>query len=82
MGVDCFAPKNSLLDRVLQYFAKYKKPDFLMAGTVTLGEHFYPGDYYRFSQMAVREIFLAGLIHTGVVKVMNPPRIIGWGRKP
>jgi SAM-dependent methyltransferase len=82
MGVDCFAPPKSFVGRMLRLIAKATNADVLMAGTVTLGEHFFPGDYYRFSEQAVREIFLGGLANVSVVKVMNPPRIIGWGRKP
>lgn len=54
----------------------------LEAATPTLGVHNYPGDYYRFSQQAVREIFLEGLNHKEVHRVLTPPRYIGIGRKP
>lgn len=81
MGVDCFAPEKSLLGKVLRFFARKTRDDILLAGTVTLGEHFFPGDYYRFSEQAVREIFLGGLRDVRVRRVMNPPRFIGWGRK-
>ncbi len=54
----------------------------LHASTPTLGVHNFPGDYYRFSQQAVHEIFLAGLVHTRVQRVLNPPRFIGIGQKP
>jgi SAM-dependent methyltransferase len=82
MGVDQFAPRKSMLGRFLRFFAKMTKHDVLLAGTVTLGEHFFPNDYYRFSEQAIREVFLSGLNDVQLRKVMNPPRMIGWGRKP
>jgi SAM-dependent methyltransferase len=82
MGAENFAPRKSLLGRVLDFFARTTKDDVFLAGTVTLGEHFFPRDYYRFTEQAVREVFLAGLRDTAVRRVMNPPRFIGWGRKP
>jgi len=53
-----------------------------LASTITLGEHQYPDDYYRFTEQAVRELFLEGLEERRCLWVMRPPRIIGWGRKP
>lgn len=82
MGLNTFAPANSILGRVLGLFARTTKDDVLLAGTVTLGEHLFPGDYYRFTEQAMREVLLGGLLGVAVRKVMNPPRIIGWGRKP
>jgi len=54
----------------------------LHASTPTLGVHNFPGDYYRFSQQAVQDIFLEGLVHTRVHRVLNPPRFVGIGQKP
>ncbi|HWB58245.1 MAG TPA: methyltransferase domain-containing protein [Chthoniobacteraceae bacterium] len=82
MGVEQFAPRQSLLGRALRFFARTTQDDVLLAGTPTLGEHFFPGDYYRFTEQAVREVFLGGLKEVAVRKVMNPPRFIGSGRKP
>jgi SAM-dependent methyltransferase len=42
----------------------------------------YRFDYYRFSDQAVREVFLEGMDAAGISVVPRPPRIIGWGRKP
>jgi hypothetical protein len=47
-----------------------------------LGVHNFPGDYYRFSEQAVREVFMDGLVDVSVKLVLTPPRIIAWGRKP
>jgi SAM-dependent methyltransferase len=82
MGVKNFAPRKSMLGRVLSFLARTTKDDVLLAGTPTLGEHFFPGDYYRFTEQAMREVFLGGFTDVAVRKVMNPPRFIGWGRKP
>jgi len=54
----------------------------LEAGTPTLGLHAYPADYYRFSEQAMKEIFLQGLLRVQTKMVMNPPRVIGWGFVP
>ena len=52
-----------------------------LAGTPTLGIHNYPGDYYRFSAQAMTEVLLAGYRQVRVQTIMQPPRIIGWGRR-
>ena len=51
------------------------------AGTVTLLVHDYPGDYFRFSEQALREVLLSGteVLATRVLQV--PPRLVGAGRK-
>ena len=49
------------------------------AATPTLGVHNYPGDYYRFSEQAMREVLLAGCRDVTVRVTMRPPRIIGFG---
>jgi SAM-dependent methyltransferase len=56
--------------------------NLLGASSVTLGLHPSPGDYYRFSEQAVREVLLGGYRDAGVERVLMPPRFIGWGRKP
>ena len=53
----------------------------LRASTATLRVHNYPGDYYRFSPQAMRQVLLEGLTDPHIRQVMVPPRIIGWGRK-
>ena len=50
------------------------------AAAPTLGVHRYPEDYYRFSEAAVRNVFLAGLVEPRVKTLLMPPRLIGWGR--
>jgi SAM-dependent methyltransferase len=82
MGVDCFARRKSILGLLLRLAAKMTKANLLLASTPTLGEHFFPSDYYRFTEQAMREVFLADFHPISVRRIMNPPRIIGWGRKP
>ncbi|MFI5182467.1 MAG: class I SAM-dependent methyltransferase [Thermoanaerobaculia bacterium] len=82
MGAGTFAPRDSFLGRALHLLACATKDDALLAGTVTLGEHAFPGDYYRFTEHAMREVFLEGLRDVRVRTVARPPRIIGWGRNP
>lgn len=55
--------------------------DGVAAGTPVLHVHDYPGDYYRFSEQALREVFLAGFELIEQHAVMAPPRLIGVGRK-
>ncbi|MCF8143877.1 MAG: class I SAM-dependent methyltransferase [Deltaproteobacteria bacterium] len=54
----------------------------LQHSTLTLGLHNYPGDYYRFSEQAFREVFLEGLERTTLRSILNPPRFIGSGIMP
>jgi SAM-dependent methyltransferase len=53
-----------------------------LASTPVLVPHEGPGDFYRFSAQAVREVFLRGVEVLECVTLMVPPRIIGVGRKP
>ena len=55
---------------------------WMAASTLTLRTHHHPGDYYRFSPQAVRDVFLADLRDVTVETLMLPPRIIGAGIKP
>jgi SAM-dependent methyltransferase len=82
MGLVNSAPRDSWSGRFLKLFARGARADWIRASTVTLGVHNFPGDYYRFSEQAVREVFLDGLVDVSVRLVLSPPRIIGWGRKP
>ncbi len=82
MGPLRLAPPRSLVGRLIGLLATVTKHDALVAGTSTLGVHNFPGDYYRFSEQAVRDVFLEGLVEKQVRWVMTPPRVIGWARKP
>jgi len=50
--------------------------------TVTFKLHDAPGDYYRFTEAAMRDVLLRGLEVLHVGSVMMPPRIIGAARQP
>lgn len=54
----------------------------LDASSLTLGIHNFPGDYYRFSEQAMREILLEGMEQVSTRLLLSPPRVIGLGRKP
>lgn len=51
----------------------------MLASTPTLVPHNCPGDYYRFSPQAMREVLMAGCTQVEVEVLMHPPRIIGHG---
>ena len=52
---------------------------WLTASTLTLQVHHYPGDYYRFSNEAVRQVFFEEFKEVEIETLMVPPRIIGSG---
>lgn len=37
------------------------------------------GDYYRFSEESIREVFFEGFNNILTLELLSPPRIIGWG---
>jgi SAM-dependent methyltransferase len=82
MGLAAQVPRGSLFGWLLRRFRRGAYADMIEAGTVTLGVHLFPGDYYRFSEQAVREVFMEGITQVSVRTVLNPPRFIAWGRKP
>jgi ubiquinone/menaquinone biosynthesis C-methylase UbiE len=55
--------------------------NMLFTSTLTYEIHDWPGDYYRFSPQAVREVILEGLEQIEVRTIMLPPRVIGIGTK-
>jgi SAM-dependent methyltransferase len=58
-----------------------RRPDgwAVQHSTLTLGVHDFPGDYYRFSEQAFREVILEGMRDVVIRTVLVPPRIIGAG---
>jgi SAM-dependent methyltransferase len=67
---------------LLRRLASHDVANALFTATLTLQVHNYPGDYYRFSEQAFREVLLEGLDNVEVRSVMVPPRIIGVRVKP
>lgn len=55
--------------------------DGVAASTQVLQVHDFPGDYYRFSEQALREVLFEGFELLEQRAVMVPPRLIGVGRK-
>ena len=53
----------------------------LSTATLTFEVHDAPGDYYRFSEQAVRDVLLGGCRDVDVRSLMLPPRFIGAGVK-
>jgi ubiquinone/menaquinone biosynthesis C-methylase UbiE len=66
---------------LLRWISKHHRFDFLFYSTLTFEIHNAPGDYYRFSPQAYREVFFDGFDSVDVHTVMVPPRVIGIGRK-
>jgi SAM-dependent methyltransferase len=56
-----------------------RRLEVALASTPTLVVHDFPGDYYRFSAQAMREVLLEGLREVAVTEVLSPPRLIGSG---
>ncbi len=54
----------------------------LMKSTLTFHIHNEPGDYYRFSPQAYKEVLFEGMKDVQVCTIMLPPRVIGSGVKP
>jgi len=81
MGLDSIFLKKSWMKKAIRIWSRWTGIESFDAGTLTLGEHLFPGDYYRFTEQAMREVLLAGLKDIQIQKIMNPPRLIGWGRK-
>jgi SAM-dependent methyltransferase len=55
--------------------------DFLFFSTLTYEIHAAPGDYYRFSPQAYKEVIFEDMEEVQIISVMMPPRIIGVGKK-
>jgi hypothetical protein len=53
-----------------------------LASTPVLGLHYYPRDYYRFSEQACKDILLGGLEPIEIRRVLSPPRFVAAGRLP
>ena len=82
MDLDCIFNKRSLFQKIMIFLGKLYDREALSASALTLGEHHFPGDYYRFSEQAVREVFFSGFINVKVYKALTPPRFVGVGYKP
>lgn len=68
-------PGNIVLDPA-------RPAEALAEATVTYKLHDAPGDYYRFTEAAMRDVFLRDLEIIEIASVMVPPRVVGVARKP
>lgn len=84
IGVPAFAPAppRRWIRRVRALPLLGARVEPLLASTPTLVPHDFPGDYYRFSAQAMREVLLAGLESIEVGTLLSPPRVIGSGFVP
>lgn len=82
MGIEHIVPGPTRSAHFLRRLMQLLGGPSLPAGTLTLGEHHFPGDYYRFSEMALRDVLLEGWDILETLTIMHPPRLLGCGRKP
>lgn len=78
VGVPSFV--KSGLNQWIKRLSFWRKGQIDVA--LTYGIHEAPGDYYRFSPMAVKDILLADFQQVEMITLMTPPRAIGYGIKP
>jgi len=95
VGVPGFSRRNTLIQRALRgtmRFARAYSIPFLyrlgewgllgrLASTPTYMFHAAPNDFYRFSEEAVKEVFLEGFEVLHLECMLQPVRIIGVGSK-
>jgi len=74
--VDQRAFKGSFSDRL----GSMEQNGFFVR-TQTFSYHGAPGDYYRFSEDAFREVFMEGFECLHFDSILNPPRLVAVGRK-
>lgn len=67
---------------LIRRLASHEHLNFLFTATITFEVHEAPGDYYRFSEQAFKEVLFQGMRNVEVRTIMSPPRIIGYGVKP
>lgn len=53
--------------------------DKFFPGTLTVPIHNCPGDYYRFSPQALRQVIFEGMKDVEIFSIQIPPRIVGMG---
>jgi methyltransferase family protein len=88
IGVPGFAPAapgrmRNLLNRLRRLPTPWRPEiESHLAGTPVLPPHDFPGDYYRFSEQACREVLMAGLELIEIHRLLDPPRFVAAGRVP
>lgn len=80
MGIEKLIWTNRWLGKICMVLRRKKFKDMIKASTITLGEHFYPGDYYRFTRQAMEEVILNEYSDVEIRELMIPLRLVGIGR--
>jgi len=65
----------------LSFLSRHFDKLLLHNSTLTFRIHNFPGDYYRFSPQAFKEVLFEGMHDVLISTLMVPPRIIGSGIK-
>ncbi len=87
VGVPGFAPPahgrmRALLNRLRRLPSPWRPAiEARLAGSPVLPPHDFPGDYYRFSEQACREVLMAGLELLEIRCLLDPPRFVAAGRR-
>lgn len=68
--------RNWTKEQYAKYCENFRKH---VPGTPVLRIHNWPGDYYRFSPQAYKDVIFDGMKDVEVYSIMVPPRIIGIG---
>lgn len=76
-----YQPKLRRLLSILSRLTRHPDGWPLQHSTLTLSVHNFPGDYYRFSEQAFREVFFEQMTDVVIRTVLVPPRIIGAGTR-
>jgi ubiquinone/menaquinone biosynthesis C-methylase UbiE len=66
---------------LLRRLQNHRLYDAMFSTTITYRVHKSPGDFYRFSLQAFKEVFFENCHDIKLETAMWPPRIIGSGRK-
>lgn len=80
-GFGAMAGRRRRFARWCQGLLSGRKAEAMAASTPTLGLHGFPDDFYRFSKSAVQQVFLDGCEERTVIELLDPPRLIGVGRR-
>jgi len=66
---------------VIRGLIRHQYLNLFFRATVTYQIHNAPGDYYRFSPQAFKDVFFEDMDNVEIRSIMAPPRIIGVGTK-
>lgn len=66
---------------LIRHLSRHRYLNMFFEGTITFEIHDAPGDYYRFSPQAFKDVFFDDMDDVEILSVMLPPRLIGIGTK-